>query len=272
MQVKVSESDSLFSYIEGSFMQIEDSGVEVRGLGYIGVNMSHNVTITCTPALQAVRNTPYSVDLRVGRSVDVVEKDRWPRTYTAHIWIAETPSAPDPPDGLMGIITSDGTVQLRWQDRSEEELGYIVERADAWQPQFRKIGVLPPNASGFADGNALQDMQYTYRVRAVGTTMSGYTKKLLMQTPVITALEADARREAVQVFPTVFEDYIMVTGDFSGQHPVRLILHDAFGRVVSSATYHSENFLRFYASVPAGLYFLRIASNDLSKSWKLWKK
>lgn len=71
---------------------------------------------------------------------------------------------PDPPTDLSGKALSSSEIELTWEDRSDNELGFIVERK--WGRNWIEVDVLPPNMESFIDTGLSEYTKYTYRVLA----------------------------------------------------------------------------------------------------------
>jgi hypothetical protein len=76
------------------------------------------------------------------------------------------PVAPNAPEGLEAAPQGEG-VALRWRDRSADELGFVLERAEGGG-DFAALAALPPGATGHLDGTVQAGVRYRYRVRARG--------------------------------------------------------------------------------------------------------
>lgn len=84
--------------------------------------------------------------------------------------VAVTP-LPRPPAAAQGLrVGARGPyrVALAWQDRSDEETGYRVERRRG-TGSFAAVGMLPPEATGWLDESLLPGATWEYRVISLGT-------------------------------------------------------------------------------------------------------
>lgn len=80
--------------------------------------------------------------------------------------VVETPVAPNAPTDLTGVSSAPGTVRLNWQDRSQTEAGFRVERKAALDLGFSALQTLPANSVTFLDPTAPPGTSSTYRVIA----------------------------------------------------------------------------------------------------------
>src|SRR5439155_18435534 len=79
------------------------------------------------------------------------------------------PSLPAHPSNLVGVATSAASVQLTWQDNSDNETGFKVERA--LQPNgqaggFTQIAIVSANTTSYVDATVSGSTTYMYRVQA----------------------------------------------------------------------------------------------------------
>ena len=110
------------------------------------------------------------------------------------------------PTGLTAAKVSDASVKLDWQDNSDNETGFEVERTVAGSNDFTQIGTTGLNVSTFTDNTVVAGTFYTYRVRAMNATEeSAYTN--LATSDLAKALATPTRFEAVAQSP----DSILLT-------------------------------------------------------------
>ena len=99
----------------------------------------------------------------------------------------DTPIAPAAPTNLAAAAISPTRVDLSWMDNSNNETGFVIQRAEGLDTGFTgpiaafEVGV---NAISFSDPTALPNTQYHYRVFAVNDTgTSGFTNTASVTTP-----------------------------------------------------------------------------------------
>lgn len=87
---------------------------------------------------------------------------------------------------LSADIVSSSKVILYWNDNSDNELGFIIERKSGSEG-FTKIAEVPANVTTYTDGTLSADKTYTYRVipyNPYGNAKS-YTKELTLSTSLL---------------------------------------------------------------------------------------
>ena len=85
---------------------------------------------------------------------------------SVNFWPVDLPAAPS---GLRKAPTQvSGSPSLQWQDNSNNESGFVIERQDPGQGAFKKVGQTEPNRHSFSDiGPKGATGNYAYRVRAI---------------------------------------------------------------------------------------------------------
>lgn len=77
--------------------------------------------------------------------------------------------APAAPEGLTGTVQATG-VHLSWDDQSNNEKAFIVERTSSSQP-FTEIARLPAGTTTYTDSNSVDGL-FSYRIKAVNINAS----------------------------------------------------------------------------------------------------
>jgi pectate lyase len=138
------------------------------------------------------------------------------------------------PAGLQGNRTGDLTLELIWQDASDNETGFILERfaTDAWEP------VASPGANDTVCADTLpQYGLYQYRVKAVNdqdTSLYTYSDRINMSDPTGMDLQ-DAQLSGeteLRCYPNPFTDHIRIEYSLPVPGTLRLTIYDIMGRLV----------------------------------------
>lgn len=100
-------------------------------------------------------------------------------------WTGAVPKpTPTPPAGLVASGSSPSQVSLIWQDTSNVEDGFQIERRGGSSAEYSQIGVVSRNTTGFSDAGALPNTAYAFRVRAFNSTgTSSYSNEATVITP-----------------------------------------------------------------------------------------
>jgi len=100
---------------------------------------------------------PYSSSTRITMTAD--------ETVTAYFQPAGTTDPPDAPSNLAATAEADGTVTLSWQDNSNDELGFAIDRKTA-TGYFHEIDRVAANTTTYHDQGVTGGRTYVYRVKA----------------------------------------------------------------------------------------------------------
>ncbi|HZL35467.1 MAG TPA: PA14 domain-containing protein [Tepidisphaeraceae bacterium] len=96
-------------------------------------------------------------------------------------------SAPAAPSLLTGAAPNYNNVTLTWQDNSNNESEFLVERSPDGQTNWTQIGTASANSATYTDNTVLSTTPYYYRVRAYnlfqGGSYSAYTNVFTVTTP-----------------------------------------------------------------------------------------
>lgn len=97
------------------------------------------------------------------------------------------PAPPSAPSGLNATAISSSQVRLTWTDNSNNETGFVVERATASGGPWTPLPALPSNTTTFIDGGLAASTPYWYRLKANGSAgSSGYSNTANATTPANT--------------------------------------------------------------------------------------
>lgn len=84
--------------------------------------------------------------------------------------VADDLTAPAP-SGLLATVSSSTEISLTWQDRSDNEDGFQIER-QAGSGMFALVSTTGPGVTTFVDSGRSRGVVYTYRVRAISGSVS----------------------------------------------------------------------------------------------------
>jgi hypothetical protein len=188
------ENDSIQMLLYGDLFQLLKNPPK-NDLSYFAGPLNYHMNFMSKP--EHVRSRPYKILISaIDRSSGISLNE----TKSVNVWITDRAHQPDQPNSFLAQALKRNLIGLYWND-TEDELGYILERADVHFPSFEKIAVLPANSTFFNDSTVVENNTYTYRIKAVGTKMSDYLYAEATTPDIVTAAEEwTAGRESI-VFP-----------------------------------------------------------------------
>ena len=121
------------------------------------------------PAVTAQLNRPEGVVVDGSDNVYVLDTSN----HRIRIVTLTSPaSALQPPSGLTASPVSRSGVDLSWQDNSDSETGFRVQRRQGRSGNWVQAGLAAENATTFSDSGLLQGTLYRYRVQAFNDSQS----------------------------------------------------------------------------------------------------
>ncbi|MDQ3535131.1 MAG: M43 family zinc metalloprotease, partial [Bacteroidota bacterium] len=76
------------------------------------------------------------------------------------------------PPGNLTFINNVSNITLQWEDLSNNETGFIIERSTSLEEGYEAIAGLGPNATSYKDEDMLAGVAYYYRIKPSNTTNS----------------------------------------------------------------------------------------------------
>lgn len=100
-------------------------------------------------------------------------------------YVPPPPSAPAPPSGVSASALSSTSIDVTWQDNSDNELGFVVERsADGGGTWTVLTPTIPINTTIMHDTALTGGVSYAYRVKAINDVgVSGYAVSSALTLP-----------------------------------------------------------------------------------------
>ena len=186
-----------------------------------------------------------------------------------------------PPWNLTATLNARRHVLLNWEDNSDDEEGFIVEKASGFTVAFAVLDTLPANVSTFVDSTSKDFSSLNrYRVRAFSNSaLSSYTNEA---TPGITMGEGGSNGVAQQFalsqnYPNPFNPSTTIRYQIPAMSTVTIRIYNIMGQAVRTllsrvstnagehlVVWRGETDLGLPSS--AGVYFYRIEASPLDAS------
>ena len=106
----------------------------------------------------------YSADINQSSTYD----------FKGDFWSFQSP-VPDAPKALRASAATLTEVSLSWNDASNNEQGFSLERSVGDDQSFTELAALPTDATAYQDNSLESEKVYYYRVRALGKSESEHS-------------------------------------------------------------------------------------------------
>ncbi len=127
----------------------------------------------------AMPNTLYYYAIKAVRTVENKHSDISDYSQPSHIESA----SPDTPSNLTATARSCAEVALRWEDNSDDEEHFVIERKEEGG-SYGMLSTVGADTTSYTDGTVEDGKTYYYRVKAVnGAGESGYSNEARVRVP-----------------------------------------------------------------------------------------
>jgi hypothetical protein len=147
-------------------------------------------------------------------------------------------------------------VNLSWQDNSNNEDGFIIERSTDGA-NYTRIDTVAANVANFTDNNVTVGQMYFYKVKAYNNLGSSlYTNTInLVYSP--SSISENESSKFYNIYPNPNNGQFTISTNYESTFE----LMDITGRVIN--TYKVNGKLDVSENLPAGLYFLSNKENKI---------
>lgn len=180
-----------------------------------------------------------------------------------------------PPTNLNLQNNAENEITLSWEDNSNVEDGYIIERMKSPDTIFTEIDTLTENENEYVDKN-VEAQTYTYRVKAYkDSAVSDYSNEAsLTITGIEGKNEIPTEYSLSQNYPNPFNPFTKIKFGLPKTGLTKIIIYDLLGREIQTLVnkelktgYHEINIDA--NNYPSGVYFYRIQSGDFVQTRKM---
>jgi ribosomal protein S6E (S10) len=175
-------------------------------------------------------------------------------TSNATIPVAETVAAPT---GLTAVA-GENSIELNWIDNSDNETGFVVERAEG-SAGFAPLATVGPNVHSYSDVSALAGVEYTYQVKATGSALnSSYSNIATASITVVLEIKEMLSKNFSlgQNYPNPFTTSTTIAFELQQSGPVSITVFDVTGKRIEQI---------INAEYSAGKYTVQFDRKGLSK-------
>jgi len=178
-----------------------------------------------------------------------------------------------PPDELLAEAVNDTTILVQWEDRSDNELAFLLERSLSEAGAYVQIVELPANTTSYEDTGLSAETGYYYRLRArTAQDTSFYSNVAFAFTGTVDTKE-QFYGQRIQIFPNPATEAVQLQWPSPLPERLQLRIINAAGQVVEerridgAQRQHQLNL----GNYPAGLYSLQLRANGKQWSRRLLK-
>lgn len=166
-------------------------------------------------------------------------------------------NAPGPVTLLTISQIAPEVLELNWAHNSEDEHGFIVQRAVDDGIQFENIGFTETGVTHLQDANAKQGHTYFYHVVAFND--AGLSLGASAKFSVVTKVET-ASKSALSIYPNPCSNILHIASDSSIDN---IRIFDQLGQTILNKNCSGEQFYELNTGeLSSGVYWLRCRSRD----------
>ena len=138
-------------------------GVNVSKISCGGSDIFGGVTTSCEKGISNIANGIYYWQVRAfATTYPGLSQYSDCRSFTIDVPPVQPPTAPT----LVNVIGTSNNILLQWNDNSNNEDGFKIERKDGTSGTYTQIGTTGANVNVYADSGLQFGKVYCYRVRA----------------------------------------------------------------------------------------------------------
>ena len=174
--------------------------------------------------------------------------------------------------GLQGSFTGDTEITLNWDDNSDEELGFLIERKEAGD--FAYHATAAADMIEYIDNGVQLDVIYTYRMRTfTASDTSDYSNELVLDSTVGTA-DVHFNEQTVQLYPNPVRDVLQINLDNALSGLINIEIFNPVAKEVQQSYSFEKNttkatFELTVEDIPSCIYLLRVSQDGYSGVFKI---
>lgn len=258
------EGDSVRVNLYGDFFKLMDIPPD-NGLDFFPGPIEE--IISFTPLSSNVRSKPYKAVYTATDKKDTVVS--LSNTASMYLWITDRDHNPKAPENFTSQALSEDLIIIYWND-SEDELGYIVERADSYFPEFVRFAILPANTTFFNDSSVVENNTYQYKITAMGTNKSESLTTEITTLDIVTALEDSDFDNEVKIIPSPSNGNFRIVGsdDIKNLEIIDLTGKKVWEKFRTGWTESSQSIF-ISTGLSRGIYILNFISINKAYSQKI---
>jgi hypothetical protein len=183
-----------------------------------------------------------------------------------------TPVGITAPANLKAVVDANGYALLSWQDMSDNEEGFIIQRRTGTGTEFATIDTTAANSTVFSDKSVHNGSRYYYRICSyTGPVKSAYSSEtsVLITVDVADGAENPTGFNLLQNYPNPFNPSTVIEYSLAHDSQVMLVIYDAIGNKIATLvnSYKTAGNYRYELDTSelhmnSGIYFYRLSSQS----------
>lgn len=173
----------------------------------------------------------------------------------ADVAFAQVPAAPT---NLTATGETMSRIRLRWQDVSNNETGFIIERAKDTDENFAPIDTVGTDTTEYLNISLIAETTYFYRVKAINTLgASVYSNTIGAATVPVTGIAEERLAREIIVYPLPAYDQVFIDlKDLTGQK-IQYTLFTHQGKWLQQGVFTKKSVISL-KGYPNGAYLLKL--------------
>jgi len=158
----------------------------------------------------------------------------------------------------------DTVVQLSWNDISDSESGFELERSLGGADNFSLLATLPADQVDYLDLGIIPAEGYDYRIRAFNDTIASFYSNIASVAPVLTSTSAPQWEAGFEVAPNPFTDRLLIRSKQLADGPYFIKVWSLDGRKEWLSVQEVRQFPMELdlSMLPEGMFYLEIQDDQ----------
>lgn len=165
-------------------------------------------------------------------------------------------------------------IELVWEDNSDFESGFLLERSVDLNDNYTALATLPANTVNYSDLTVEPATGYFYRVKAFDATSSSPYSNEVFAVTDFTASSLVLNEKTVRIFPNPAQGRFAVSIENQQFGNVEIALFDVLGRQLSPTLFWKKKdekaaFEVDISNLPTGLFWVKIIQGEAMGLFKI---
>ena len=178
------------------------------------------------------------------------------------------------PTQLAGTLTAPTEATLTWNDNTEGELGYFLERKGGGSPFFQLYATIGPDTTEFIDEALEEGEVYTYRVQAFSDAdTSAYSNEAIVPDNVAVN-NPFINKNTVNIYPNPATSHLNIYVNNKLKGDLQVEVMDVLSKTTQiRQNFEKQNITETFSmeleTLPPGIYLINIQQQDHNGLFKI---